>query len=117
MKIIDIIIFTLCATGLIYFMFDRLKYTNMNVYREKLKRLNELRKLIALIENEDRETEKLIWSVNLDADLEKELADRLIGYRDNDDKLSVLKDEQRKIEKYIKNFRIYNKHIGMIPNG
>jgi len=111
MNPIDIIILSCCVIGLVYFAIDRFKYRDINVYHEKLERLNELRKLITAIEIEDKETEKMIWAIDLDAYLENELTDRLINYRDNDNKLSVLKDEQRKIELYIKNFRMYNKNI------
>ena len=115
MKLIDIIIFSLCVIGLIYFFFDRLKYSNINVYRKKLKRLIELRKIIASIENDNNETEEIIKSINIDTVHDDETINKFINYRDNDNKLSVLKDEQKKIELYIKNFRIYNKNIGIRP--
>jgi len=111
MKTIDIIIFSLCVIGLIYFFFDRLKYSNISVYRKKLERLNEIRKIIASIENDNDETEEIIKSINIDTVHDDETINKFINYRDNDTKLSVLKDEQREIELYIKNFRIYNKNL------
>ena len=111
MNPIDIIILSCCIIGLVYFAIDRFKYRDINVYHEKLERLNELRKLITAIENENVETENIIKSINLDNDFNDELTDKLIKNRDNEYKLSSLKDEQRKIELYIKNFRMYNKNI------
>lgn len=113
MKIIDIIILSLCFFGLVYFFIDRLKYRNINVYREKLKRLNELRKIITAVENEEKETEEIIKSINLDDDFDDELTDRLINSKHNDLRLSYLKAEQKEIELYIKNFRMYNKNLGI----
>jgi hypothetical protein len=113
MKLIDIIIFSLCVIGLIYFFFDRLKYRNISVYHKKLERLNELKKIITAIESEDKDTENIIRSTNFDAFFEEKFTDRLINYRDNDLKLSYLKNELKEIELYIKNFRMYNKKIGI----
>jgi len=111
MKIIDIIIFSLCAAGLVYFIIDRFKYRDINVYHDKLERLNELRKLITSVEKENKETENMIHSMNIDSIYENEFTDRVINYRDNEYKLINLKKEKKEIERYIKNFRMYNKNL------
>jgi len=110
MKLIDIIILSLCVIGLIYFAFDRFKYSNKKVFSENIRRLNYLRKIIADIENDNSETEKIIKSINADTIFDDELTDKLIKYRDDEDKLNILKTEMKQIEKYISNFRIYNKY-------
>jgi len=110
MKLIDIIILSLCVIGLIYFFFDRLKYSNVNAYREKQERLFDISKKIAAIENDNAETEELIKSINADTVYDDEMFEKLINYRDNEDRLVELKNEQRKIELYIKNARSYFKN-------
>jgi len=108
MKLIDIIIFSLCVIGLVYFIFDRRKYTNLSAYYEKHERLFEIIKEITALENDNKEFNELIKITNLDTDVDDEFADKLICYRNNEDKLKFLKNEQIKIEYYIKNARMYN---------
>jgi len=110
MNIIDIIILTLCAVGLVYFFFDRLKYRDISVYQDKLVRLNELRKLIAAIENENLKNENIFNSNNISVVYDDEDADNFIICKD---KLSYLKKEKKEIERFIKNFRMYNKYLGI----
>ena len=110
MKIIDYIILSLCAVGLVYFFFDRLKYRNINVYYEKLERLNELRKKITAIENDNMKNENLIISNNFGVVYDDEDKDNFVIYKDT---LTNLKKEKREIELYIKNFRMYNKNLGI----
>ncbi|GBU28266.1 hypothetical protein R84B8_01824 [Treponema sp. R8-4-B8] len=110
MKLIDIIIISLCVIGLIYFAFDRLKYSNLKAFHKKLERLNELKKTIAAVENDNKKTEDFIKSINADTVYDDETLERLINYRDNEEKLDDLKNEQRKIELYIKNARSYFKN-------
>jgi len=113
MKLIDIFIFLLCVVGLVYFFFDRLKYSNINTYHEKLERLSDIRKKIATIEADNKKFNELIKTTNLDTDFDENFSNKLIDYRNNEEKLNVLKREQREIEKYIKNARMYNKNIGI----
>jgi len=114
MKLIDVIILSLCLIGLIYFAFDRFKYSSKKIYRENIRRLDYLRKIIAAIENDNIETEKIIKSINVDTVYDDETINKFINYRNNEDELNILKTELKQIEKYIKNFRIYNKHEGII---
>jgi len=109
MKLIDFIIFFICVIGLIYFAFDRFKYSSKKIYHKNIKRLNHLRKIIASIENDNIETEEIIKSINFDTVFNDDLTDKLIKYRDDEDKLNILKTELKQIEKYINNFLIYNK--------
>jgi len=102
MKLIDILILSLSAIGLVYFGIERIKYSNKYIYQKKLERLNELRKTIAAIESDNAETDKIIESINEDTYYDDELTDKLINYRDNEEKLKYLKDEQRKTERYLK---------------
>jgi len=108
MNIIDIIIIFLCVVGLIYFFFDRLKYRDINVYYDKLERLNDLRKLITAIENEKIKTDNLSSPNNIGVFYDEE--DNSIICKD---KLSYLKKEKKEIERFIKNFRMYNKNLGI----
>jgi len=110
MELIDVIIFSSCVIGLIYFAFDRLKYSNKKTYHEKNDRLNQLRKTIAAIENDNRETEELIKLINHDTVYDDEFTDKLIKYGENEYKLNDLKNEKKTIEKYIKNAGKYFKY-------
>jgi len=110
MNIIDIIISLLCVSGLVYFFFDRLKYRDINVYYDKLERLNELRKKITAIENDNLNTEKYFNSNNTNVVYDDENTDNFIICKD---KLSCLIKEKRDIELFIKNFRMYNKKLGI----
>ncbi|MDR2941737.1 MAG: hypothetical protein LBV17_04000 [Treponema sp.] len=117
MKLIDTLIFSLCAIGLVYFIFDRIKYSNIEIYRDKLEKLNELRRTIAAIESDNKHVEKIIKSMNADTFYDDELyddelTDKLINYRDNEVKLENLKKEQRKIELYVRRAGKYinNRH-------
>jgi hypothetical protein len=107
MKILDIIIFSLSAIGLIYFEFMRLKYSNNKVYSKKLERLYELRKTITSIENDEKEPEEISYFI-INDDIEKQktminTVDETYVYNDYPkDKLQELKEEQRKIERYLK---------------
>jgi len=110
MNIIDIIILILCAAGLVYFFFDRLKYRDISVYYGKLERLNELRKIITSIENNNLNSENIINSNNFGAVYDDGQADNLVTCKN---KLISLKKEKKEIERYIKNFRMYNKKLGI----
>jgi len=111
MNFIDILILFLSIAGLVYFAFDRVRYSNKNVYCKKLERLNEIRKTIIFIETENAGTDEIIKSMNADMVCDDETADKLIKYRDNEEKLEYLKDEKNKIERYIKHARSYIKNI------
>jgi uncharacterized membrane protein YvbJ len=102
MKLIDILIFSLSAIGLVYFMFDRIKYSNRNAFHDKSERLEEINKIIANIERDKKEIEEIIKSTNADTVYNNEITDKLINYRDNEDYLKELKEEQRKIELYLR---------------
>jgi len=108
MKIIDIIIFFLCAVGLVYFVIDRFKYRDINVYHDKLERLNELRKLITAIEIENGKHENIFKPVGANNIFDDEQTEKYFIY---EEKLSNLKNEKKKIERYIENFRLYNKKL------
>ena len=110
MKIIDYIILSLCLIGLVYFFFDRLKYRDINVYYKKLERLNELRKKITAIENDNMKNENLIISNNFGVVYDDEDKDNFVIYKDT---LANLKKEKRELELFIKNFRMYNKKLGI----
>jgi len=107
MKLIDIIIFSICSAGLVYLFFDRRKYSNVIVYHEKINRLFELKKEITAVENNINNTDNIIKSLNFDKDHDEELYNKFIDYRDNEEKLNQLKNEQKEIEKYIKNANMY----------
>jgi len=109
MNFIDLLILFLSIAGLVYFFIDRVRYSNRNVYCKKLERLNEIRKTIIFIETENAGTDEIIKSMNADTVCDDETADKLIKYRDNIEKLEYLKDEQNKIERYIKRAHTYLK--------
>jgi hypothetical protein len=111
MKLIDILIFSLSAAGLVYFMFDRLKYSNRNVYTRKLERLYELEIEIRNIKSVNNETEKLINNMNPDMDFDDSFTDKLIKYRDDADKLEALRNEHREIDLYLRKTRSYIKEF------
>ena len=108
MHFLDILILLLSFCGLIYFIFDRIKYSNFNVYRQKSERLSELNKIINFIENNDSEITEQIKVHNFDMPLNNNLIDQLIKHRDDEDKLKHLKTEREKIEIYL---RIASKYI------
>jgi hypothetical protein len=82
-------------------MFLRIKYSNRAAFWRKHERLHELNEAISRIESDNYEAMEIIKAINLDADIDDSLADRLIKYRDEEDALHALKKEQRKIEKYL----------------
>jgi hypothetical protein len=112
MDFIDTLIIVSCVAGLIYFAFDRIKYSNITVFYKKQERLFELNKIITVIKIDIKETDEIIKTVNIDTLYDDIFTDKLIAYRDNMDKLILLKKEQKEIEIYLKNFRMY-KHSGI----
>jgi len=80
------------------------------MYYKKLERLNELRKKIAAVENDNLKTEGLFASNNLNVVYDNEDVDNFVIYKGS---LSSLKKEQKEIELYIRNFRMYNKKSGI----
>jgi hypothetical protein len=84
------------------------------VFYEKSERLNEIYKIIAVIENDIRDTEEIIKSINFDAVYDDGLTDKFISYRDNEDRLRYLKDEQGKIERYLRKARMYHKDFEIL---
>jgi hypothetical protein len=101
MNFIDIIILIICIAGLGCFAFERIKYSNKNVYFQKLEKLNKLRTLIIKIKSDNEEMELLISLSNKDFDFNDILTDKLIEYRDNEEKLKLYNDEYKKIESYL----------------
>jgi len=99
MKLIDIILLSLCVLGLIYFYFDRRKYTSISTYHKKLERLNELRKRITMIENKNKDED------------EDENNTSVIYNNESSEQLKLLKTELKEVEKYIQNARMYNKKL------
>jgi len=94
MKTIDIILFALCVLGLIYFFFDRRKYSSISVYHEKLEKLNELRRKITALEEKNK-----IANENT----------AYVIYDETPEQLKILKTELKETEKYIKNYNMYKK--------
>jgi len=110
MKTIDMLICFLCLAGLVYFFIDRFKYRDINVYHDKLYRLNELRKLITAIENDNNNN--IFKPADANNIFDDEQDDKYYIY---EEKLSNLKKEKKEIERYIQNFRMYNKKLGLKP--
>lgn len=108
MNFLDILILLICLGGLIFFFFDRIKFSNKTVYQQKKERFFQLQKLINNIKSENEEAEILIQSLDFD-DFTDSITDKLIKYRDNEDKLEICKAEYKKIESYLKNARPYIK--------
>jgi hypothetical protein len=113
MNFVDILIFTLSVIVLVYFIFHRVKYSNREVYFKKLEKLDEIKKAVAVIEKENEETEKIIKSINADTVYGNKMTDKLINYRDNEDKLEDLKIKQRKIELYLRYASKYINSFGV----
>jgi len=111
MGFIDIFILIICIAGLLYFVYERLKYSNRDVYIRKLERLNKLKALISKIKSDNEEMESIILSTNTDFDFNKALTDKLIEYRDNEEKLESYKAEYKEIELYLRKSRSYIKNI------
>jgi len=109
MKLIDILILSLSVIGLVYFAVYRIKYSNIDAYNKKLERLQEIRKTIAVIENDKAEQDKIIKSLDVYNIYSDEIFWKLFEYRDNEERLKELKNEQRKIEIYL---RTADKYIG-----
>jgi hypothetical protein len=107
-----IISVTVSLLTLIYFAYDRIKYSNREIYHNKRERLNEINQLINAIQIENKEAMKLIETISFDTDLDDSLIDSLIKYNDNDDTLITLKKEQREIQKYFKKAHSYIKDKG-----
>ena len=110
MNFIDILFLAICLGGLLYFITDRFRYSNKNVYKQKLEKYYQLQKLINNIKLENEETEYLIQLLNLD-DFNDTITDKLIKYRDNEGKLEIYKAEYKKIESYLNKARSYIKKI------
>jgi len=101
LSFLDITIFILCLGGLIYFIFNRIKYTNIDVFHEKCDRLSELNNIISRIENKNKERLELIKTIKFET-IYDVFPESLIEYRDDEDKLKELKKEQRDIEIYLR---------------
>jgi hypothetical protein len=86
---------------------SRIKYSKLDVYCEKQERLRELDEAVTRIESDNREAMELIRNMNLDADIDDGLADRLARYRDDEIALLSLKKEQGELRKYLKAARRY----------
>ena len=110
MNFIDILILIISIGGLIYFFIDHIKYTNINVYYQKRKRLSELEEEIYNIKLHKKETEILINNINFDIDFDNSLTDKLIKYREDTDKLKILYIEYNKLDSYLS---IARKHINL----
>ena len=107
MGFIDILILIVCIAGLSYFVYKRIKYSNRDVYSHKLERYKELHKLICKINADNEKMESLILSANTDFDFNSALTDKLIEYRDNEEKLELYKQEYKEIELYLRKARPY----------
>jgi hypothetical protein len=112
MNFIDIFIFIFCIAGLVYFAFNRIKYSNIkysnkNVYFQKLEKLDKLQTLINKIKSDNDEMELLISLSNKDFDINDIHTDKLIKYRDNKEKLKNYNDEYKKIESYLNKARSF----------
>jgi hypothetical protein len=115
MNFIDILILIISVGGLIYFIFRRFKYSNkiaftpvnsnMYEYIQNLEKLHALREEIRVLELHNNDMEKLISDMNFDDGL----TDKFINYRNNIDKLEILKFEYKKINLYLINARPYLK--------
>jgi cephalosporin-C deacetylase-like acetyl esterase len=121
MNFIDILIFIISVGGLIYFIFHRFKYSNKTLftpvnsnayeYIQNLEKLHALREEIRLIELHNNDMENLISNMNVDMYFDDGLTDKLINYRNNIDKLEILKFEYKKINLYLINSRPYLKEF------
>jgi len=107
MNFIDILILIICISGIIYFIFDHFKYSNRIVYYEKLERFRILETLIRKIKSDNEEMESLILSANTDFDFNEAITDKLIEYRDNEEKLELYKHEYKKLELYLSKAKPY----------
>jgi len=119
MNFIDILILFVSIGGLIYFVFHRFKYSNNTLftpvnsnayeYAQNLEKLYALQEEIRVIELHNNNMEKIISDMNADMYFDDGLTDKLINYRNNIDKLKILKFEYRKINLFLKNSRFYFK--------
>jgi len=95
--------------GLIYFVFHRFKYSNKNKYIQNLEKKYALQEEILIIEHHKYYMEKIISDMDADMYFDEKLTDELINYKNNIDKLKILKFEYRKINLFLKNSRFYFK--------
>jgi hypothetical protein len=86
---------------------SRIKYSRHDIFRQKQERLRELDEAVMRIESGNHEAMELIESMDLDADIDEGLADRLIKYRADEIALRALKKEQGELRKYLKAARRY----------
>ena len=111
MKIIDILILILSIAGLFYFyIFDRRKYKNRDVFHQKLARLDELDNIIFAIETKNKKRDG-IFNVSPNMDTDNSFADERSKFMSYDKNFELLKKERKKILSYIKNARMYHKNI------
>jgi hypothetical protein len=115
MQFADILILSFSVIVLVYFLYDRSKYSNRDVYFEKLERLEELKKTILAIQKENEETEEIIKSITAGTVYDNEMIDKFASYSDNQGKLKDLKTEQRKIEWYLRYAGRYINSFGEWP--
>jgi len=109
MSFIDITICILCIGGLVYFFFERIKYSDIDIYCAKLKMSSDLEKSIKTIEACNKDTLEQIKNADLTEPLDPVFVDRLVSYRDYEEELKILKNTKRKTDKWLKNARSYLK--------
>ena len=73
----------------------------------------EINLLIYNIEIKNKEILDQIISADIDMLCDDNFSDKLIKFRDDEDKLKELKNEQREIQTYIRNARHYKNTIGI----
>ena len=113
MTVIDIAIFITCFALLIYLLIDRKKYLDINVYYKNVERLNEIINIVNTIEACNKTILEQIENLDFNTELDKDFSDKLIKFRDDEEKLKELKAEQKNIQTYIRNARHYKNTIGI----
>jgi hypothetical protein len=107
MIFLDALIAFACAAGLICFFFERVRYSNINAYRQKLERLRELEKEIRAIKHENIRAENIINNMDADMNFDENFTDELIKFSDDEARLETLKNECRKTASYLNKARPY----------
>ena len=113
MKFIDIAIAILCFVLLIFLLIDRKKYLDINKYYKNVSRLHHIIGLINDIEIRNKYILDQIESMDIEMSFDDDFTDKLIKFRDEQDYLELLKNEQKRIQIYLKNVRHYKSTIGI----
>jgi type II secretory pathway component PulJ len=107
MILLDALVAFACAAGLLFFFLERVRYSNINAYRQKLERLRGLEKEIRAIKRDNARAENVINNMDAEMNFDENFTGELIKYSDDAARLETLEYEYRITAAYLNKARPY----------